>query len=335
MTDHPCSIALPRRRSLLKLGLGLGLAMPAALALSPAARAATFPTRPITLIVPFPAGGATDTQMRALAVAASRELGQSVVIANRPGAGGTLGPAAMAHTAAPDGYTVSVVVGTLFRYPFLQQVNYDPVQDFTYIACMTAYSYGIVVRQDAPWKTLDELIAHARANPEKISYGATGAGGSGRIAIERLSRLTGTTFNFIPYKGAAEETTALLGGHIQMVADAGWGPMIDTGRARLLAIIGDARAKRVPEVPTMTELGYPIVATNPVGIAGPKGMDPKTVAVLQKAFHRAARDPEYNRALETADQPHMLMDSAAYTEFAVKQVAEEKRFVAELGLKAQ
>ncbi|PPA75544.1 hypothetical protein C4E15_15760 [Achromobacter spanius] len=332
MTDSSrSSIALPRRRSLLKLGLIL----PATLGFWRGAQAATFPARPITLIVPFPAGGATDTQMRALAVAASKELGQTVVIANRPGAGGTLGPAAMAQTASPDGYTISVVVGTLFRYPFLQQVNYDPVKDFTYIACMTAYSYGIVVRQDAPWKTLDELIAHARANPEKISYGGTGAGGSGRIAIERLSRLTGARFNFIPYKGAAEETTALLGGHIQMVSDAGWGPMIDTGRARLLAIVGDARAKRVPDVPTLTELGYPIVATNPVGIAGPKGMDPKIVAVLQKAFHRASRDPEYNRALDNADQPHMLMDSAAYTEFAVKQVAEEKHFVAELGLKMQ
>ncbi len=203
MTDSSrSSIALPRRRSLLKLGLIL----PATLGLWRGAQAATFPARPITLIVPFPAGGATDTQMRALAVAVSKELGQTVVIANRPGAGGTLGPAAMAQTAAPDGYTISVVVGTLFRYPFLQQVNYDPVKDFTYIACMTAYSYGIVVRQDAPWKTLDELIAHARANPEKISYGGTGAGGSGRIAIERLSRLTGARFNFIPYKGAGEET---------------------------------------------------------------------------------------------------------------------------------
>ena len=331
MTDHHRNTALPSRRSLLKLGL----ALPAALAFSRPARAAGFPTRPVTLIVPFPAGGATDTQMRALAVAASRGLEQTVIIANRPGAGGTLGPAAMAQTAAPDGYTVSVVVGTLFRYPFLQTVNYDPLTDFTYVACMTAYSYGIVVRQDAPWKTLDELIADARANPEKISYGGTGTGGSGRIAIERLSRLTNVKFNFIPYKGAAEETTALLGGHIQMVSDAGWGPMIDTGKARLLAVMGDARAKRVPDVPTLTELGYPIVASNPVGIAGPKGMDPKVVAVLQQAFHRAARDPDYNRALENADQPHMLMDSKAYTDYAVRQVAEEKRFVAELGLKMQ
>ncbi len=331
MTHPICSTASPRRRSLLKLGL----ALPAALGLCAPARAAAFPARPITLIVPFPAGGATDTQMRALAVAASRELGQPVVIANRPGAGGTLGPAAMAQTAAPDGYTVSVVVGTLFRYPFLQAVNYDPLKDFTYVACMTAYSYGIVVRQDAPWKTMDDLIADARAHPDRISYGATGTGGSGRIAIERLSRLTGVRFNFIPYKGAAEETTALLGGHIQMVSDAGWGPMIDTGKARLLAVMGEARARRLPDVPTLTELGYPIVASNPVGIAGPKGMDPAIVAVLQQAFHRASRDAEYNRALESADQPHMLMDSAAYTDYAIRQVAQEKQFVAELGLKTQ
>ena len=129
--------------------------------------------------------------------------------------------------------------------------------------------------------------------------------------------------------------TALLGGHIQMVSDAGWGPMIDTGKARLLAVMGEARARRLPDVPTLTELGYPIVASNPVGIAGPKGMDPAIVAVLQQAFHRASRDAEYNRALESADQPHMLMDSAAYTDYAVRQVAQEKQFVAELGLKTQ
>jgi tripartite-type tricarboxylate transporter receptor subunit TctC len=183
MTDHPRSTASPGRRSLLKLGL----ALPAALTLAKPARAATFPTRPITLIVPFPAGGATDTQMRALAVAASRELGQTVIIANRPGAGGTLGPAAMAHTTAPDGYTVSVVVGTLFRYPFLQQVNYDPLTDFTYVACMTAYSYGIVVRQDAPWKTLDELIAHARAIDGRALqlHSVQGRGGRNDCAVGR------------------------------------------------------------------------------------------------------------------------------------------------------
>lgn len=331
MIDRPDSRVRPKRHSLLKLGL----ALPAALAFPLPARAAAFPTRPITLIVPFPPGGATDTQMRTLAVAAARELGQTVIIANRPGAGSTIGPAAMAHTAAPDGYTLSIVVGTLFRYPFLQKVNYDPLQDFTYVACLTAYSYAIVVRQDAPWKTLAELIDYARANPEKVSFGATGTGGSGRIAIERLSRLTGAKFNFIPFKGAAEETTALLGGHIQMVSDAGWGPMVDTGKVRLLAVMGPERARRMPDVPTLTELGYPIIASNPVGIAGPKNIDPKIVAVLQKAFHRATSDPDYNRALENADQPHLLMDSAAYTDYAIRQVAEEEKFVTELGLKMQ
>lgn len=320
-----------QRRHLLKVALFL----PAGLALPQLARAGDFPDRPITLIVPFPPGGATDTQMRALAVAAGKELGQTIIIANRPGVGGTMGPAGMAHSAAPDGYTLSVVVGTLFRYPFLQQVNYDPLKDFTYVAGMTAYSYGIVVRQDAPWKTLAELIDYARANPEKISFGGTGVGGSGHIAIERLSRLTGTKFNFVPFKGAAEETTALLGGHIQMVSDAGWGPMIDTGKARLLAVMGTARARRVPDAPTLTELGYPIVASNPVGIAGPRGMDPKVVTILQKAFHKASSDPQYNVALENADQPHMLMDSPTYTDYAIRQVAEEKRFVSELGLKTQ
>lgn len=321
----------PRRRSLIKLGaalpaLGLGWGLHAG------SRAADFPSEPVTLIVPFPAGGATDNQLRALSVPLSRILKQTVIISNKPGVGGTLGPSTMARSARPDGHTISVVVGTLFRYPFIQDVTYDVLKDFTFVANLTAYSYGIVVMKEAPWKSLAELLEDGKRRPNEISFGATGVGGSGQIVMERLQRASGAKFNFIPYKGAAEETTALLGGHIGFVSDAGWGPIIDTNRTRLLAVMGEKRAKRVPEAPTLTELGFPIVARNPVGIVAPAGVAPERVKILQDALFEASKDPDYLRTLEMADQVPELMNSAQYRDYAGKQLIEEKRYMTELGL---
>lgn len=323
-----------KRRSLIKLGLGLPAVALSGLSLGMAgqAHAATFPSEPITLIVPFPAGGATDNQMRALSIPLSKLLKQTVIISNKPGVGGTLGPSTMARSARPDGYTMSVVVGTLFRYPFIQDVSYDPLNDFTYIANLTGYSYGIVVRDDAPWQTLNELLEDGKRRPNAISFGATGVGGTGHIVMERLQRATGAQFNFVPYKGAAEETTALLGGHIGFVSDAGWGPIFDTKRTRMLAVMGAERAKRVPDVPTLTELGFNIVAGNPVGVVGPAGVPPEVVKILQDALFKASEDPDYIRTLELADQVPQLMSAGQYREYAGKQVAEEKRYMDELGL---
>lgn len=331
---HDSDSPQPQRRSLIRLGMSLpalGVGMSLGLGHAPA-RAATFPSEPITLIVPFPAGGATDNQMRALSVPLSKILKQTIIISNKPGVGGTLGPSTMARSARPDGYTLSIVVGTLFRYPFIQEVTYDPLKDFTYIANLTGYSYGVVVREDAPWKTLNDLLEDGKKRPNEITFGATGLGGTGHIVMERLQRATGAAFNFVPYKGAAEETTALLGGHIHFVSDAGWGPMVDTKRLRLLTVMGKERAKRVPEAPTLIESGFDIVASNPVGVVGPAGMAPEVVDTLQKALFKASEDPDYLRTLEMADQVPQLMDAAQYRAYAAQQVAEEKRYMDELGL---
>src|SRR5882757_4442572 len=145
-------------------------------------QAQQFPTRPVTLIVPWPAGGSTDIGMRALASATEKHLGQSIVIENKPGAGGTIGLANMAASAKPDGYTVAQLPITVFRIPFIQKTTFDPTKDFTYIIHITGYTFGVVVKADAPWKTFGELIDFARANPGKINYGTPGAGTSLHIA---------------------------------------------------------------------------------------------------------------------------------------------------------
>ncbi len=309
------------------------LLMLAILASPPTARADTYPVKPITLILPFPPGGPTDVQIRALAQAASKDLGQPMVVVNRPGVGGTLGPASMAQTAGPDGYTISLVVGTLFRYPHLMKVSYDPTTDFTYLICLTGYTYGIVVRQDAPWMTLQDLLADAKKRPGAISYGSTGRGSSGHIAMERLARDAGVRFNFVPFKGGSEEVTSLLGGHLDAFNDPGWGPLLESGKIRVLATLGQTRLQRWPQIPTLKELGHDIVVRSLIGLVGPKGMDPKVVKVLHGAFRKAMNDPAYVRALEQNDQVSVYMSSEDYTRYAVEQTAREKLFVQELGIK--
>jgi tripartite-type tricarboxylate transporter receptor subunit TctC len=295
--------------------------------------AQTYPTKAITMIVPFPAGGATDVQARALAQAAGRELKQQIVIVNQPGVSGTLGPATMARQAAPDGYTIAIAPGTLWRQPHLQKVNYDALADFTYIAGITSYTHGVVVRQDAAWKDLQSLLAHAKANPGKVSYGTVGKGSTSHIAMERLARAAGVEFNFIPFKGAAEVYTALLGGHIDVSAEAGFAATVDGGKGRLLATFTDARLKNRPVVPTIKELGYDIVMSGSYGIAGPKGMDPKVVTVLQDAFKKAVDGPEFEHQLALQDQPKAYMDSKSYTAYAYKSFTDEKRFLGELKIR--
>lgn len=324
------SVFFPRQRARRLL-----LAFSAICALTagmPALAAEQFPTRPITLVLPFPAGGVSDSQLRALAAATSKDLGQPIVVVNRPGNGGTLAPAAMARTAAPDGYTIALAVRTLLRLPHLSKVNFDPLHDFTYIIGLSGFSFGIVVRSDAPWKTLKELLDDARLRPGAIAYGATGRGSSGHVAMERLARAAGVRLNFIPYKGTAEEVNDLLGGHLAAYADPGWGALLESGKVRVLATMGETRLKRWPQIPTLKEQGHDLVVTSPVGLIGPRGMDPAVVARLHDAFRKAMSDPAYVRTMEQNDQIPEYLGSEAYTQSATREFAREKALVQDLGI---
>src|SRR5882672_3960692 len=174
------------------------------------AQAQQFPTRPVTLIVPWPAGGSTDIGMRALASATEKHLGQSIVIENKPGAGGTIGPANMAAGAKPDGYTVAQLPITVFRIPFIQKTSFDPTKDFTYVIHITGYTFGVVVKADAPWKTFNELLDYAKANPGKLNYGTPGAGTSLHVTMEQIAKQKGIKWTQVPFKGVAESMNALL-----------------------------------------------------------------------------------------------------------------------------
>jgi tripartite-type tricarboxylate transporter receptor subunit TctC len=298
------------------------------------AQAQQFPTRPVTLIVPWPAGGSTDIGMRALASATEKHLGQSIVIENKPGAGGTIGPANMAAGAKPDGYTVAQLPITVFRMPFIQKTTFDPTKDFTYIIHITGYTFGVVVKADAPWKTFRELIDYARANPGKINYGTPGAGTSLHITMEQIARQQGIKWTHVPFKGVSESMNALLGGHIDVVSDStGWAGSVDAGQARLLVTWGAGRTKNWPNVPNLKESGIDMISNSPFGIGGPKGMDPAVVKVLHDAFKKGMEEQSYKDSMAKLDQEAFYLDTAAYRAYAMKQVEEQKQLVEELGLR--
>jgi tripartite-type tricarboxylate transporter receptor subunit TctC len=297
------------------------------------AEAQEFPVRPVTLLVALPAGTSGDVSLRALASATEKHLGRPIVIENRPGASTTLGPAQMAATANPDGYTLAQIGPAVFRMPFLTKTTYDPAKDFTYIIAVTGYTLGVVVRSEAPWKTFQEFLADAKANPGKITYGTGGVGTTVYTVMERIARQQGIKWVHVPFKGG-DDVNALLGGHIHAVADpAGWAPQVNAGRLRLLVTFGSGRTRSWPTVPTLKETGIDMVIDAPYGIAGPRGMEPKIVKVLHDAFKKGIEDPSFKATIAQFDQEPFYLSSADYHDFALKQIAEEKRIAEELGLK--
>lgn len=300
-------------------------------AMSAVAHADSYPSRPIELTVPFPPGGATDVQARALGAALGRQLNTDIVVVNKPGVSGTLGPVTMARNAA-DGYSIGVLPATLYRLPHQQAVSFDTRSDFTYITNITDYTFGLVVAEDAQWKTLEDLLAYAKAHPGKVSYGTIGAGSTGHVSVERLVKAADVDLNFIPYKGAAEQYPALLGGHIDMVADAGFGTVVDSGKARLLATFTRERLDTRTDVPTVAESGYDIVAESSWGIGGPAGMAPEIVETLHQALKEAMKDPVFVNTLTQQNQRLAYMAPEAYKAYAAERLAAEKKFLTELGL---
>jgi tripartite-type tricarboxylate transporter receptor subunit TctC len=298
------------------------------------AYAQNYPARPVTFIVPWPPGGSTDLAMRSISVIAEKHLGQRIVIENKPGVSGTLGAQALAQGAKPDGYTIAQMPITVFRLPHMMKTNFDPAKDFTYIIHLTGYTFGVVVRADSPWKTWGDLVAYARANPGKVTYATPGNGTSLHITMENIAQTLGIKWVQVPFKGYADGATALLGGHVDVQSDStAWGEQVNAGRLRLLVTWGAQRSKRWPNVPTLKELGHPIVSSSPFGIAGPKGMDPAVVKVLHDAFKKALEDPEFQKTLEKFDQEAYYLNSADYAALVKKTIEEERVAIQRLGLK--
>lgn len=291
-----------------------------------------FPNKPLKLQIAFPAGGPTDITMRQLADNAGKILGQPVVIENKPGAGGTL-PAQQLQTSPADGYTLAQVPLGVFRLPYTTKINWDPVKDIAYVINVTGYAFGIVVPTDSPIKTWADFVAYAKANPGKLSYGSTGTLTSPHLTTELIAQKLGIQLNHIPYKGSAELSAAITGGHIMAAADStGFAPLVQAGKLKVLNTWGEKRLDKFADAPTLKELGIDIVQNSPFGIGAPRGTPPEVVAKLHEAFKKAMEEPSYVAALARYDMLPMYMSPQQYTKFAQETFATEKALVEKLGL---
>lgn len=321
------------RRGVLLAGI-CAMGVLALLHATPAA-AQKFPSRPITLISVFAAGGPSDTYLRALANKAKDFLGVAVIVENKLGGAGTVGPATMAASAKPDGYTISYVGTGIFTVPFMQKASFDPAKDFTYIISLSGFRILVAVKDDARWKSWADVVAEARANPKKITFSTPGPGSATHLAFESAAYPLGLKFTHVPFKGASEQITAMLGGHVDLTAVGGTVfPVVDGGQARPLLWLTEESSPKYPNVPGLKSLGIKseIDLNFPFGLAGPKGMDPEVVKILHDAFKKAMDTPEHEDILLKLDQPNRYMNSADFTAFAHQQIGAYKTALERLGI---
>lgn len=313
----------------------MSLMLLAALALPATARAQAYPNKPIMLVLPFPPGGSFDPIFRALGNAAAKDLGQPVVLMHKPGAGGVTGTAGLATMTESDGYTLAVMHNSVIRQPLIAKTTWDPLKDFTYVIGLASLSTGIAVANESPWKTMADLLADAKAKPGVVSWGNVGAISANRITAERLAKSAGVKFNMIPFKGGSEAFTSLIGGHLDVYGDPGFGAMATGGKIRLLATMTEARLPRWPNVPTLKELGHDFVVQSNIGLVAPRNLPQPIVDRLHAAFRKATEDAEYRRVANDFDLAPALLDPAGYKAYAQAQYQREKTMLDEIGFKPE
>jgi tripartite-type tricarboxylate transporter receptor subunit TctC len=305
----------------------------AGLAVKAQAQTTVYPDRPITFICPWPAGGTADQTMRALCLAAGRELGQSMVVENKVGAAGMIGLKALA-SAKPDGYTVGQIPISVTRFSQLGTVAIDPMKDLTYLARTSGQTFGIAVPANARWKTLQDLVAEAKAQPGKISYAHSGVGGATHVGMEEFALAANVQFNHVPFKGGADALQSVLGGHVEVLVDSSsWAPHVESGKLRLLATWGEQRTARFKDVPTLKEAGFNVVVDAPNGVGAPRGMDPAQVARLRQAFKVAAASAEFKQACDKIDAPVLYLDGPDYEKYVGTVYKKETLLIERLKLR--
>jgi len=314
------------RRGLLALG--------AASALEALAGAAPedsdYPVRPITVIVPFPAGGTTDRTVRALTQLATGAMGQSFVIENKPGASTLIAAQALAR-ARPDGYTIGIVPMTLNRLRALGKTAIDTAKDFSFIARMVGQTHGLVARSDSPYRSVADIVGAAKAMPGTITYATSGVASITHTAMVDFADRSAIELRHVPFKGGAESLRALLGGEVDLVVESPlWMADVDSGRCRLLAIWNDQRLARYPTVPTMKELGYPLVFDGTVGLGGPAGIKEPALAKLRMVFRQAILSPEFQAECDKMLAPVMYLDAEDFRRYAQENLVQERTLVQRL-----
>ena len=291
-----------------------------------------FPVKPVSLIVPWPAGGATDISLRLLAELAGKSLGQRVVVENRPGAGGTLAMP-MLQQAAPDGYTLAQLPYPVLRAPYLQKVSWDPIRDTTPIIQISGVTFGVVVPAASPFKTFEDILHFAAHKPGELTISTNGQGTTPHVVLDEIFGRRKLSYIHVPYKGTAEQMLAVSSGHLMAgVNSNGFAPFVDSGKLRLLVTFGEQRSQRWPQVPTLKDLGHGIIAMSPYGLVGPRGMEAQTVRILHDAFKAALFDYQHMAELAKYEQEPNYLNSTDYAAALREAYAAERRNVERLGL---
>jgi tripartite-type tricarboxylate transporter receptor subunit TctC len=297
---------------------------------------AQFPDRPVTMIVPFPPGGVADTVGRPIAEAMGAALKQPVVIENKAGAGGGIG---MAHVAKakPDGYTILMALSSLVVLPeadkILGRAPAFQVKDLAPIARITADPTVLAVRAESPWKTYQDFIAHAKANPGKLNFGSSGNYGTMHIPMTMLMGAAGVQMTHVPYTGAGPAIVGLLGGHVDALST---GPAtvvqhVQGGKIRVLAHWGEARLAVLPDVPTLKELGVNVDYAQWSGVFAPAGTPEPVMARLREAARTAANDPKVREVLGKAGSPILYQDSVEFGRYVDADAAKMADVVKRIG----
>jgi tripartite-type tricarboxylate transporter receptor subunit TctC len=290
------------------------------------APAQDYPNRPIKLVVPFPAGGPTDGMARIISDRLGAVLGQSIVVENRGGgAGGSIG-AKFVAAADPDGYTILLTPGgSLTTGPAVHKsIGYDPAKAFTPVALVIETPLIVSVHSDLPVKSMAELVAYAKANPGKVSWGSQGFGVAPHLLLELFKLETGVNIVHVPYRGTAPMLAAIVAGEVQVVADPMTTslPHIQSGRLRAIAVAGAERTPRLPDVPTTKEAGYPKL-DSPfwLGVVAPAGTPPAIIDKLNTAFRESMAPPETRARLATLGAEIKIGTPQAFGDMLAKELA--------------
>jgi len=310
------------------LGLAFGLAAPAA-----QAAGNDYPNHTVELVVPYQPGGGTDALARAFADASRKHMSESIVIVNRPGAGGAIGWNEVIHS-KPDGYKLAVLTVELLTLPHLglAKFNYD---DFQPIAQLNADPAAITVKADSPYNTIEEFVAAAKKKPGEMGVGNSGTGSIWHLAASALEDKTGARFNHIPFQGANPAVLALLGGHVDAVAvsPAEVSTYVQAGKLKMLMVMADKRLPAFDKVPTAKERGIDISIGTWRGLGAPKNTPPEVMAKLRDIAARTAKEPALREVMDKQNLGYVYTDGAAFKETLAKDNEYFRQLITKLGIK--
>ncbi|MDQ2916900.1 MAG: tripartite tricarboxylate transporter substrate binding protein [Casimicrobiaceae bacterium] len=295
-----------------------------------------WPTRPVTLLVPFPAGGTVDIIARTIGQKLGVDLGQTFIVENRGGAGGTIGTAMLAH-AAPDGYTLLVNhMGLAFNASLYEHLTYDTLRDVVPVAYVGATPNVLVVTNSFPAKTVPEFLALARAKPGSIDYGSGGVGSAGHLAMALLESATGVKLQHVPYKGNGPAIIDLISGQIQVILATipAVMPYIASGKMRAIATSGNHRSAALPDLPTLDEAGVKGFDYQPwYGVFAPAGTPPAVLDKLHDTINEILADPEISRKLGQQGLEVQRLTRQQFTDIVHGDVSKWAKIIKTLGIK--